>query len=168
MIFRHLEITHHLRTIIWKPTTTIANFLTKIFMTIMLMTVMTMMTIVLMTVMTMILRQKKANGVNKHKPFDLIVTFETLKNYSLSELSFHNCYDWGNELCTPIILLSAGIGVPTFPTIEELRSNMIIWNVCRRTKSQLWDKRDVFPFIKSTKSYLQKEIIRRSFTKKNN
>ena len=30
---------------------------------------------------------------------------------------------------------------------------------------QLWDKKDVFPFVKSTKSYLQKEIIRRSLTK---
>lgn len=97
-------------------------------------------------------------------PYSAEVTFEAIASYTTADLTFNLFYNGDAEEppCHPIVLTTAGIGVPEFPNPEELDQVETIQRVIKRNKSQLFDKSKVLTNLKSAKPYLQKEVIRRS------
>ena len=100
-------------------------------------------------------------------PYSAGVSFNALPSYTSDALSFHLFYNGDADACHPVVLTTAGIGVPEFPDPKQLDNIETIQRVIKRNKSMLFDKSKVLTNSRSAKPYLQKEVIRRSILNNN-
>ena len=98
-------------------------------------------------------------------PWDDKVDCHALKDHDLADLTASAWYNEKNEGQKPIALMVMGIGVPGFPSPEQIENNEDIVRVTNRSKSHKCNKEDIVPTVPKAKSYLKKETIRRVLVK---
>ena len=97
-----------------------------------------------------------------HSPQSDKVSFEQLRLFSVETLTAGVYYNPDDVDQKPVVLAAMGYGVPDFPVIENDEN---VEKATSRSKSQMYNKSDVYPNTNRGKAHLQKEVMRRALMK---
>ena len=91
-----------------------------------------------------------------------MVSFVQLHLFPVATLTAAVYYNPDDEEQRPLTLATMGYGVPGFPDIEN---DETLEKATTRSKSQMYNKSDVYPNMNRGKSHLMKEVMRRALMK---